>query len=329
LTGDLEAGSIEIDSAGNLTSRFDIGDGYYENVVITLRADNHFLTAASDFVISGNRVTRQDGSFDATLASRGDTLDDLWVTSTANGVTVTENPLEREGFANVHLEAYGDLHLDASIVIGQGDCELISYGSIIAGSDVEGAHISSAGYVYLESGQYWYSTPAECRIASFENPLTVKITGDGALYLAAYGEVEGISAVLTGETPTMAITQVIAAPGEVYFNLNLVEPPAIEPETPPVEHMSEPSLADTGRIIATLPLSVSEGDLTRFQFNSLLGTVYFYHPILTADMAAFGQFNLEAGAYRLENGALGLVGHEGVLQFFEEFDRLWKEKAGE
>ena len=56
--------------------------------------------------------------------------------------------------------------------------------------------------------------------------------------------------------------------------------------------------------------------------NPIGGSVYHYHPLTPADMAAFDAMILSASDYELINGSLNLIGHQGLISMFEEFNRM-------
>ena len=52
---------------------------------------------------------------------------------------------------------------------------------------------------------------------------------------------------------------------------------------------------------------------------------YFYHPLTPYDMAAFDAMALNAAAYQMFiDGTINLLGHEGLLPLFEEFNKKYK-----
>ncbi|MGE5279315.1 MAG: MBG domain-containing protein, partial [Deltaproteobacteria bacterium] len=52
--------------------------------------------------------------------------------------------------------------------------------------------------------------------------------------------------------------------------------------------------------------------------TDLTGPVYFYHPLVEANMSAYDAFTLEEGAYRFIDQNINIVGHEGLLPILEE-----------
>jgi hypothetical protein len=85
-------------------------------------------------------------------------------------------------------------------------------------------------------------------------------------------------------------------------------------------------VAPVGSIISNQPNTVNAADLATFQYSSPIGSVFFYHPITQADTGALDQMSVGADSYTLRNGQLQLIGHDGLLEFFQEFDQ--KRKKG-
>jgi hypothetical protein len=67
-------------------------------------------------------------------------------------------------------------------------------------------------------------------------------------------------------------------------------------------------------VIFRLLLPSSE-QLAVYQINTFTGSVYLYHPLTPVDISAFEQFTLTEGDYSFLDGALNLMGHEGLLPF--------------
>jgi filamentous hemagglutinin family protein len=319
----MNAPSIDLQTAGNL-----YGDGD-----VILYAQNHSFSAAGDFFINDGEYEYEDtvssGNFFAILNGNDQPLGSLTVYSTDGSVTVS-GALERGDYGFIQLYGHSGVILNAPITMGLGSSLYIfSFnGSILAG-ELDGAHIISAGNVYLYDGSTVYSgqppdyqlIPSETMIGSEEFPLDVLITGEGSLSLDCYGAIGGVSGWLTGtirEITTPEAVTVNNAPGLVYFNGVAV---GAEPEHEHHDAEPEPAPAPVGSIISNQPNAVDAANLAVFQFNSPIGSVFFYHPITSAEMGSLDQFALGADAYTLRDGQLQLVGHDGLLEFFQEFDK--------
>ncbi|HOW43421.1 MAG TPA: filamentous hemagglutinin N-terminal domain-containing protein [Candidatus Omnitrophota bacterium] len=340
LYSNLEAQEIVLHADENLNGYgslySDTGDG-----MPALTAEYFSLQSAGDIVFSGEIILCGDAeepAFGAYLYSDDDGLDGISIRSTAGDIAVETPETGLAAYYNLEtLYAAGDIILNAGINGAASGLYLIAGGSIIAG-DIEGAHITSAGPVYIYGGSYSYTGEypdyeiiySESSIGTTDNPLDVLITGEGALYLISYGEIEGVSAALTGsvreQTTPDAIT-VYAAPGIVYFNDIPDEEEPVIPEPEPVEEEEE-FIAPVGDIMAYEPVVTNVADLDTYQFSSTIGSVYFYHPLTSTDMGAFDQFSVGADAYELKDGQLQLVGHNDLLEFFQAFDEKQKENAG-
>jgi filamentous hemagglutinin family protein len=330
LNGDLQAGTIRLiadnnnNGSGNLYSNAE-GD-------VSLTAEYFSFQSASDFILNGENLLcgSLDGpAFSSVLYSDDDGLEGISVRSTAGNIFV-ENPESELEYSNVEmLDAAQDIFLNAGISGSDSGLYIHAGGSIFAG-DIEGPHITSSGDVYIYGGTYSYTGEypdyqivySQTGIGSVDSPLDVLITGEGSLNLAAYGLVDGVSAAFTGiirEETTPDAINVYIAPGIVYFN-NI---PSDHPEPEPTP---ESPVAPVGSIMANQPNAVNAADLATFQFSSSIGSVFFYHPLSETDMGAFDQFSVGADAYELSDGQLKLVGHDGLLQFFQEFDQKLKQE---
>jgi hypothetical protein len=337
---DITADSLTLIADNNY---FDGGDLNSEGGVV-LTGTNFYFRAARNFDISSDAVSYNDGAgnelFSASLVPGSlSSLGTLDISSTEGTVTVS-GAIVRGDSGIVRLHGDAGVYLDAPITVGLASLEIVSYnGSIAVGSDVAGPCLTAGGYVYLRSGSYSYDpygqVYSQTSIGSLEQPLDIMITGYGYIWVDAEGVIDGVSGVLTGTTPTNEITIYNEPQGIVYFNnapIN-VEPP--QPPEPPIvpepgpgpspEPLTGP-IAPVGDIQANQPNPVNPGDLNSYQFSSTIGTVFLYHPVVPTDMAALDQFALSADSYQLRDGQLQLVGHEGLLQFFQEFDQ--KKKQG-
>jgi hypothetical protein len=54
------------------------------------------------------------------------------------------------------------------------------------------------------------------------------------------------------------------------------------------------------------------------------GSTYAYHPLTETDMSAFGEFDMEEGAYEFIGGGINIRGHEGLLPLLEEIKKKKK-----
>jgi len=146
---------------------------------------------------------------------------------------------------------------------------------------------------------------------------------------------EGVSADLEGVSPSVTVNNIPPSwedvppspPGIVYFNYpTVIWDPAtyVPPEPGPESEILTPD--PIGSITTYEPVAINEDALANFQFISPIGTVFGYHPLTSTDMDAIEQLRLGAGSYSLSGGVLSLIGNEGLLQFFQEFDQ--KRKSG-
>jgi len=337
LNCDLEAGTIQLHADNN-----DNGAGnLYSAQAVNLTSEYFSFQSASNFTFAGENLlcgNSEEPDFSASLLSDDDGLNAIRVRSTAGSIFV-QYPQSGQVYGNVEvLDAARDIFLNAAISGLSSGLYISAGGAIIAGA-IEGPHITSSGDVYIYDGTYSrigeypdyqivYSTSM---IGSLDIPLDVLITGVGNLNLVSYGLIDGVSAAFTGiirgET-TPDVINVLSAPGIVYFNNIPSEQPEPEPEPEP-EPVPEPesvSQAPVGSIISYEPVSLDASDLAMFQFNSPIGSVFFYHPLTESDMGAFDQFSVGADAYELTGGQLKLVGHDSLLQFFQDFDEKLKSK---
>jgi hypothetical protein len=72
------------------------------------------------------------------------------------------------------------------------------------------------------------------------------------------------------------------------------------------------------------------GQVNPFDFitsSDLYGPVFFYHPLTESDSSAFAAMEVGADAYEFINGALNLLGHDGLLRMFDELDSKKKNKT--
>lgn len=314
-----------------------IGDlySYTYYYPVTIAAQNsHVLQSAGDFVIIGDHIScGAENEFEAYLMApdEGD-LGNLEVVSTAGDVVVARiegDRLERRGYSGIYLESAGDIILQAPVFVELGPLSMLAYGSIVSELTDESAIISDNS-VYL-----W----AEGVIGTIGAPIDVLISS-GILSVAVYGQIDGISAEMTGETPSGNVTIGNSVynlpPGEVRFNTGTVEPPVVpvtpepepEPEPEPVVPSSGPSEITEAPLTNIISYSSNPTDaagLENFRISSPIGNVFLYHPIVSADFRAVETAALGAGAYQLIGGQLQLIGNEGLLQFFREFDQKRKQ----
>ncbi len=307
------------DGSGILSSFIDYGEGT-ELVVVPLYAVNHRFSGANDFEVSGERVL--SGELFAALLMPYDeegVLGTLTVESTAGALEVFE-PIEREGSGGIELYALGDLTLNAPISASAAPVVLVSReGSIIAGAEIEGPVISAGNNVYLEAGAI---------VADLEKPLDVMVSGqESSLSLQVFGEdEEGVSAVLTGTTPTGTISLLNEAPGIVYFN-NLPSEPEPEPEPQPQPVILEPPAPELsgfilGQVANTL-LAKAVPDYSQmgsYQMSSFIGAVYFYQPLTEADLSAFEEVPQESQAFESTENGLEITGNSALMEFFKAID---------
>jgi hypothetical protein len=74
--------------------------------------------------------------------------------------------------------------------------------------------------------------------------------------------------------------------------------------------------------LQTLGLNIPDsGQLPLFQLNMFhitgpFGPVYFYHPLTPIDISAFDAITLGDDDYEFMNGAINIIGHEGLLPYF-------------
>ena len=85
--------------------------------------------------------------------------------------------------------------------------------------------------------------------------------------------------------------------------------------TPKNHNSLQASTLNAGRAAGVRSLLPSSEQLAVYQINTFTGAVYLYHPLTPVDMSAFEQFTLTEGDYSFLDGALNLVGHEGLLPF--------------
>jgi filamentous hemagglutinin family protein len=149
-------------------------------------------------------------------------------------------------------------------------------------------------------------------IASLVGPFDILLSS-GNLAVDIGSAIGGISGVLTGTTPSGTILVNNAPPGIVYFNGLAVwgTPPA--PTGPATDIISESSYLLFWRMILPMLENLA---LYNNPFTPG-GPVYFYHPLTEADWSAFDAFILEEGAYEFIEGALDIIGHEGLLPLLE------------
>jgi len=325
---------------------------YYIPGDIALVAWDHRIQAAGSFDIMGDLIHYGSGeiaTFGAELWTPGDgSLGDLAITATSGSVMVTESfvegvgqgeQLERTGYTGINIWSSGDIVIDRPILVEYGTLSLTSDGgSIVAGG--EGlTHITAASNVYLRAGNL-YTIEGINTIGTINMPLKISLTA-GELALEVYGQTpfEGIGPVsgnLFGVTPSMGIEVLNDAPGVVYFN----DAPAPEPsdegggsdnggsegEGSGSEEESSELPPQTPYIISYETNPVDMANLNAFQQSSITGQqVFLYHPVSETDMAAFDQLLLGADAYQLQDGELKLIGHDSLLQFFQEFDQKRKQ----
>jgi len=333
LNCDLEAGSIQLYADSNDNGAGDL----YSEQAVNLAAEYFSFQSAGNFTLEGENLlcgNSEEPDFSAALLSDDDGLNAISVRSTAGSIFV-QYPESGLVYGNVEvLDAAQDIFLNAAISGLESGLYISAGGSIIAG-DIEGPHITSSGDVYIYNGSYsrigeypdYEIVYSETMIGSLDIPLDVLITGEGNLNLVSYGLVDGVSAAFTGiirgETTPDAIN-VSSAPGIVYFNNIPAEQP--EPEPEPAPESGPVPQAPVGTIISYEPVALDAASLSMFQFSSPLGSVFFYHPLTESDMGAFDQFSVGADAYELTGGQLKLVGHDSLLQFFQDFDQKLKKK---
>jgi len=97
------------------------------------------------------------------------------------------------------------------------------------------------------------------------------------------------------------------------------------PVVPPAEVISQEDIVE--QVMSYEPNTIGPLELTSYQFSTPLGSVFGYHPIVSTDMGALDQLRLGADSYTLSGGQLQLIGHDGLLQFFQEFDQKRKQGA--
>ena len=301
-----------------LNASYNGGDksGIWSDGTFTLYGQNIYIRACEDMHINGNQISGGADEFTANLdGGNFGELQSLTVYSVDGGIYV-DSAFSRGATGVVTLNCYDDLRINAPIFSDGALINLATFNGSVVVSKLDGSvHISSPAAVTIFTAK---GVVAVAQENPLDNPLTVNITGEGTLTLTAGEETNGISGVLSGSTPDGTITLAGTPPGDVYFNgkvLGYVEP-APAPEQP---------TADTGHIIVSDPKTLTSTELTAHKIISPIGTVYFYHPIAQADMAGAAPFALEAGSYQLSNGELLLVGHKGLLEFFEQLDQKAKQ----
>jgi hypothetical protein len=294
--------------------------GIWSDGAFTLYGQNVYIRACEDMHINGNQISGGASEFAANLDA-GDygTLGSLTVYSVDGGIYV-DSAFSRGATGVVTLNCYDDLRINAPISSDGALINLATFNGSVVVSKLDGSvHISSPAAVTISAAKGVVAVSEENPL---DNPLTVNISGEGSLMLFAGSEINGTSGVLSGTTPTDTIGIIGTPPGDVYFNKSVVGYMTPSPEPEPVV---EESTADSGIILAGNTNSVTSSDLAVYQVISPIGNVYFYHPIAQADMSGAEPLALEAGSYQLSNGELLLVGHKGLLEFFQELDQKAKQ----
>ncbi|MCM8827268.1 MAG: LamG domain-containing protein, partial [Candidatus Omnitrophica bacterium] len=226
------------------------------------------------------------------------------ITGVANGDSrlgsITTNGLSFINFS-------GDIIILGGTIESYGEVNIVATTGSILGEG-EGKHIIAHNNVLLEAKEV---------IGLIEQPLDILLT-NGELGVIIYGEIEGVSGVLEGSTPSGSIVLVNKPIGKVYFNNNEViyyepEPqPEPQPEPEPESEL-EPEPGTIEDLIITRALNQSTNliilektnlsivQLAQLYFRSFLpqGFLYFYHPLAPIDMAGLEDFILEEGAYEL------------------------------
>ncbi|HQJ15843.1 MAG TPA: filamentous hemagglutinin N-terminal domain-containing protein [Candidatus Omnitrophota bacterium] len=318
-------------------------------------ADSHAIQTAGAIEVIGDRIICGENELDLALGpSSGELLGALTVKSTSGSVTVTETEepggeyLSRTGDAGIDIWASGDIVLDVPVMMDLGGLSLISdTGSIIAGAG-EMTHITAGSDVYLQAGNE-YISEGTSTIGALDAPLRIMVDG-GSVTLRVYGQImdeelnEAVSGNLegavNGSVEPDAIQLLNDAPGPVYFNNAPSPEPAIEPDETddddqgdgtqpgpvvPSAPAPEAPAAPLGNIISYEPSTVDPAALETMQFSSPIGTVFAYHPVTQADTGSVEPLPLGAGSYELIDGELRLIGNEGLLQFFQEFDKKYRQ----
>jgi hypothetical protein len=57
-----------------------------------------------------------------------------------------------------------------------------------------------------------------------------------------------------------------------------------------------------------------------YQVNTFnpMGGVYLYHPLTEIDLSSFNNFIVGGDAYQFLNGAIDIIGHEGLLPLLKK-----------
>ncbi|MCM8773917.1 MAG: filamentous hemagglutinin N-terminal domain-containing protein [Candidatus Omnitrophica bacterium] len=256
---------------------------------------------------SAGKINIYDSSLETDLVILSNdsiNIDDLNVVGTITGVANGDSRLgaiTTSGLSFINFR--GDIIILGGTIESYGEVNIVATTGSILGEG-EGKHIIAHNNVLLE---------AKDVIGLIEQPLDILLT-NGELGVIIYGEIEGVSGVLEGSTPSGSIVLVNKPTGKVYFNNNEVvyyepEPqPEPEPELEP-EPKPEPiedliitkAFSQSTNLIILEKTNLSIVQLAQLYFRSFLpqGFLYFYHPLASIDMAGLEDFILEEGAYEL------------------------------
>ncbi|MCM8830982.1 MAG: hypothetical protein NC918_02165, partial [Candidatus Omnitrophica bacterium] len=312
-TGDLILGSITTPGDVIITVSSSILDDSDETNYIS--ADTVNLTANKDIGSSG------DGDIDTkansiTLSAGGDIYleeyDGAGFSSvTANrSATIFANDSSTLGSITTGADfsftiSSGAISVQGPIKSNSGGVKLNALGGSIVALGLGPHLISQANSTINTSGV----------IGSLATPFDVSLSS-GNLAVNIGSAIGGISGVLSGSIPSGTILH-NSPPGIIYFNGQQIWPPlpTVTPPTGP-----SVSLISQGAYLLVWREFLSYLEiLANYQLNSFVAIpIYFYHPLTETDLSAFNEFILEEGAYEFIDGAINILGHEGLFDWLKK-----------
>jgi len=248
-----------------------------------------------------------------------------------DGITVTS----LTGGANIWLSAHGAAFLkditalnDIIIITTVGD---ITFSGTVTSTNAGADITASSGSIYafgagphlVTAADTYLSVPLGT-IAVSSDPLNVSVNNGRFLVLNIGGKVGLVSGYLVSAVVTAdkvlflpsSFPSPLYPPGNVYLNGIRIWPSS----SAYLNSQTNGSLLSDRYSIPT--------DFARFLISTFdTRLVFFYHPLTESTMGAFDALFVGADAYEFINGSLNLVGHEGLMPFFEDIEKKKKKDS--
>ncbi len=315
-------GNITIISGGQMTAR-DVAAGGSGDISLTTSSGNILL---GTITASGNDVTLTSaGAINDNNAGNNNITALNLILSAANGIGLGGDELETSvsnlkatntTSGNIDIDNTGNLILGT--IRTPGNIIISTSGDITV---LTGTVASTAGGVNLiaNSGSI-YATGSGLHLEAAANSLLsasgvigtstrsfgVLLT-DGDCWVTVFGVKAGLSANLSGTTPSETVVIYNCTPsGVVSFNNFAIWPVSLNNQS------------STNLVVRVNITTVTE-NLSDSQVNSfdMMGSVYFHHPVTETDTSAFDDFQVTEDMYEFIEGTVRLR-EEGRLLWLEE-----------